>query len=147
MLTTVYKIAMVLIICLILVACHSAKTVTSTTTEETEQSLLRHLQGTKLTSTLEVLGDINFTDSSPRFIPRQYTPAKLTMQQEHFNLADTTNTRESSFSNKKSVSDRNVSLFPNQDCLWITLSSITLIVIAIIVLGYCIRLFRKNILG
>lgn len=138
---------MILIICICLVACHSSKNVTTTTTEETEQSLLKHIQGTKLTSTLEVLGDINIADSFPRFIPRQYTPAKLTMQQEHFNLADTTNTRESSFSNKKSVSDRNVSLFPNQDCLWITLSLITLIVIAIIVLGYCIRLFRKKILG
>lgn len=143
MLTTVYKIAMILIICLILVACHSAKTVTSTTTEETEQSLLRHLQGTKLTSTLEVLGDINIADSNPRFVPRQYTPAKLTMQQEHFNLADTSNTRESSFSNKKSVSARNVDMFPISESNRITLSLITLSIFTVIVLGYCIRLFHQ----
>ena len=147
MLTTPSKIVMILIICLCLVACHSAKTVTSTTTEETEQSLLRHLQGTRLTSTLEILGDINFADSSPRFVPRLNTPAKLTMQQEHVNLADSTNTHETSFSNIKSVSTRNVDMVPHQDCLWIALSAITLIVIAIIVLSYCIRLFRKKILG
>lgn len=138
---------MIFIIYICLVACHSAKTVTSTTTEETKQSLLRHVQGTKLTSTLEVLGEINFDDSTPRFVPRQYTPAKLMMQQEHINLADTTNTHETSFSNIKSVRTRNVDMVPHQDCLWVTLSSITLIVIAIIVLGYCIRLFRKKILG
>lgn len=143
MLTTAYKIAMILIICLILVACHSAKTVTSTTTEVTEQSLLRHLQGTKLTSTIEVLGDINIADSNSRFVPRQYTPAKLTMQQEHFNLADTTNTRESSLSNKKSVSARNVDMFPISESNRITLSLITLSIFTVIVLGYCIRLFHQ----
>ena len=143
MLTTAYKIAMILIICLILVACHSAKTVTSTTKEETEQSLLRHLQGTKLTSTLEVLGDSNIADSNTRFVPRQYTPAKLTMQQEHINLADTTNTHEASFSNKKSVSARNVDMFPISESNRITLGLITLSIFTVIVLGYCIRLFHQ----
>ena len=143
MLTTAYKIAKILIICLFLVACHSAKTVTSTTTEETEQSLLRHLQGTRLTSTLEVLGDINIADSNLRFVPRQYTPAKLTMQQAHINLADTTNTRESSFSNKKSVSTKNVDMFPISESNRITLSLITLSIFTVIVLGYCIRLFHQ----
>lgn len=61
--------------CLCLVDCHSSKEVTSTKTEETEQSRLRHNQGTKLTSTLEILGDINFNDSSKRFVPRLNTPA------------------------------------------------------------------------
>ena len=143
MLTTVYKIAMILIICICIVACHSSKSVTSTTTEETEQSLLRHIQGTKLTSTIEVLGDINFNDSTPRFVPRQYTPAKLTMQQEHINLADTTNTHEASFSNKKSVSARNVDMFPISESNRITLSLITLSIFTVIVLGYCIRLFHQ----
>lgn len=147
MLTIRFRFALILTCCLYLIACHSSKNVTETTTEETEQSRLRHIQGTKLTSTLEILGDINFNDSSQRFVPRQHTPAKLTLQQEQINLADTTNTHETSFSNIKSVRTRNVDMVPHQDCLWVTLSSITLIVIAIIVLGYCIRLFRKKILG
>lgn len=143
MLTIPYKIAMILIICICLVACHTSKNVTTTTTEETEQSMLKHIQGTKLTSTLEVLGDINIADSFPRFIPRQYTPAKLTMQQEHFNLADTTNKHESSFSNKKSVSAKNVDMFPISESNRITLSLITVSIFTVIVLGYCIRLFQQ----
>lgn len=144
---TLSKLVKILILCLYLVACHSSKSVTSTANEKTEQSLLRHIQGTKLTSTVEVLGDINFDDSSPRFVPRQYTPAKLTLQQEHINLADTTNKHESTLSKINSVSEKNVSINPNNDCLWITLSLITLIVIAVIVLGYCIRLIKQKILG
>lgn len=147
MLTIRFRFALILTCCLYLIACHSSKNVTETTTEETEQSRLRHIQGTKLTSTLEILGDINFNDSSQRFVPRQHTPAKLTLQQEQINLADTTNKRESTLSTINSVSEKNVSVNPNNDCLWVTLSLITLIVIAIIVLGYCIRLIKQKILG
>lgn len=129
---TVYRISWFLCGVLILFSCHTTRTESGSNSKVSNFSQLHHVDGTIITTTVECLADIDTTGASPRFIPRPYTPAKLTIKKRSVSLADTTTTNTSCQTIYDNSKEHVRNLSTNFEPFRITTSTILIIVLTLL---------------
>jgi hypothetical protein len=142
MLTTTFRQFCILCVALILLSCHTTRTVTATESTQSKASQLRHVEGSLITTTVEYLADIDTTGTSPRLIPRPYTPAKLTVQEKRVSLADTNKASYDSNAEYYQTKEHVRNLSPNFEPFRITAISVIIIIIAVLLFKISLSYFK-----
>lgn len=143
MLTTAFRQFCILCVALILLSCHTTRTVTATESTQSEASQLRHFEGSMITTTVECLVDFDTTGISPRIIPRPYTPAKLTVQEKRVSLADTTKTSNDCHTVYNYSKEHVRNLSPNFEPFRITAICVVILFISVLLFKISLSYFKQ----